>query len=105
MKHRVNISRRAERDLFGAYTYIATDSPERADHWLAAMDRAILGLGEFPSRCPPALESAEFLPDLRQLSVLGYRIIFQTLKDGVLVVHIRHASRAPARLEEIQQDE
>ena len=106
MKFRVQLESRAARDIDEASGWLAARSPQAAEQWFNAIEAAIAGLKDFPTRCPRAREDGLFSYELRQL-VYGrrhgrYRIIFTIRRQTVHVLHVRHGAHAMMTKSEIQ---
>ena len=108
MAYRVEMTRRAERDLSLLYLSIHADESEAAAKWLLGLERAVESLEDRPERCPLAPERRPGLL-LRHL-LYGkkphiYRVIFRIADSTVFVLHIRHGARRAAitqRAEDLQ---
>ena len=93
----VNITLRAERDLFHLFNQINAADSDAALKWYRGLRDAILSLEEHPNRCPTTPDKT----DLRHL-LYGhkphiYRVIYrvQEKRKTVDVLHVRHG--APRR--------
>ena len=87
MKYRVFISADAEKDLFEIYRHISTyDSPQNAEKLKAHLEKACLGLSEFPDRghTPPELERIGVF-EYQEIHYKTYRIIYQVIRRNVYV--------------------
>jgi plasmid stabilization system protein ParE len=96
-KYKLIIQPPALEDIEAAYLYIRERAPFSADKWLAGLEKAILSLEQFPSRCGLARESTEFDEEIRQL-LYGkrtgiYRILFVIRNTTIYVLHFRHGAR------------
>jgi toxin ParE1/3/4 len=99
MTYRVDLTRRASRDLEYLYQYIHAESSPAAARWYNGLERAIQTLEQFPGRCAIASEGAKLKRPLRQL-LFGrkphvYRVLYE-IGESQGVVHvltIRHAAR------------
>jgi len=92
-RYRVEITRSAERDALGIYDYIERDSPVRAAHWFAEIERQIGTLSKFPKRCPVIPEADDLGIEYRHLLSGSYRAIFRIEGRMVWVVRIVHAAQ------------
>lgn len=96
MAFRVELTRRATRDLRCIYEYINAANSDAANDWFNGLEEAVLSLGENPARCPMIPEGH----DLRHLLYGSrrniYRIIFDIDEVGgvVTILHIRHGAQA-----------
>lgn len=80
---------RAERDLNEIFDHIAEDSPDRAYRWVSRLrQRARSAAGmPFAGRKVPERES------LREVIEGNYRIVYQTLQDGIVVLTVFEGHR------------
>jgi plasmid stabilization system protein ParE len=102
MKFAVYVAARAHREILAAHAYIALDSPEMADRWLAGIYSAIATLAEFPQRCPRAREADDVRDsDMRQLVYTSYRVIFRVRAERVEVSMVRHGRMRSATPDEL----
>ena len=99
MAYAVELTLRAERDLGDLYEYLSAEHSAVARRWFNGLEKAILTLERFPSRCPRAPEARRAGWPLRQLLYGNkpdvYRIVYeidQTLRI-VRVLTIRHGAR------------
>jgi toxin ParE1/3/4 len=77
-------------DLVEIWSYIAEDSPNRADTFIDSIDRKFREL----SRSPHIGRSrSELLPGLCSFPVGRYIIFYLVITDGIEVVRVLHASR------------
>ena len=81
----------AHDDLRDAVAYIAEGSPAYADALIDTVFEAVDGLSTFPRMGHVVPEFDR--PDLRQISVRPYRLIYQVRSDDVLVVALVHGAR------------
>jgi plasmid stabilization system protein ParE len=89
----------AEADILAAHDWIARESPDGAVLWVNGLESAIASLRRLPRRCPRAPESEAFLLEIRQLIYKSHRVLFTIEARSVVVLHVRHAARLPARPE------
>ena len=82
-----------EDEINEAYLFIAAHSPDNANRWANGIENASLSLSVLPTRCPLAIESAEFNKEIRHLIVGSYRILFTIDDDEVHVLHVHHSAR------------
>lgn len=92
-KHRVEVSRAAQRDLLGHYWYIAGDSVSAARRWLSEFHRRLRTLNRFPFRCPLIPEAEELGAEYRHLLYGPYRAIYRVDRDRVFVVRVLHGAQ------------
>lgn len=96
MSFRIELSRKAARDIAAHYDWLAARSATAADRWRSSLLTAVSSLTDNPERCPEAPE-AEWHAGLRQLdhgkrrSV--FRIIFKILGNRVYIARVRHAAQ------------
>lgn len=76
-KFRVRITRPAERDLEEAWTFIAQDSPEEAERFVARVETQIESLERFPERCPLIPENEILGTRYRHLVYGNFRTVFR----------------------------
>lgn len=98
MAYVVELTLRAERDLDYLYEYIEAGDSAAAARWLDGLERGILGLERFPSRCPRAPEARKSKRLLRHL-LYGrgpdiYRVLYEIdeTRKIVRVLTIRHGA-------------
>lgn len=93
----------ARRDLRDAASFIATDSPRQArifiDHVRAATER----LRAFPALGRAVPELAD--PEIRELIVRGYRIIYRLSGDVAGIAAVIHGARDASRIGEPESGE
>ena len=84
-------SRRAHTDVLQLRTYISQDSPFYARQFIERLIRRIDSLPDFPQmgRLVPEAER----DDIREIIYQGYRIIYRTTPDHLLIVTVLHGSR------------
>jgi plasmid stabilization system protein ParE len=96
MTFRVEIARRAAREIEEQYAWFAKRSRVSADRWRDCLLAAVDSLEEQPQCCPEASEAEWYGPTLRQL-LHGkcrciHRILFEIRGDGVVVLGVRHGA-------------
>ena len=77
-------------DLAEIWSYIAEDSPNRADTFIDSIDRKFHDLARSPHI---GRSRNELLPDLYSFPVGRYIIFYLIIPDGIEVVRVLHASR------------
>jgi toxin ParE1/3/4 len=82
---------RARADLLEALEYLAEESPQAATGFLDEVERAAGSLSEFPERGAVVRELEN--PNLRQLVVGRYRLIYRVESGGVGIVRLVHGAR------------
>lgn len=100
-RYRLSYAEPAILELDDAYSYIYRDSPEHAEAWRQRLENATESLKSSPRRCPLAPENAFSESEIRHLVFENYRILFTIDEDTVLILHIRHAARAPMTPDEL----
>ncbi len=98
MRFVVRVTRKASSNLGEIAEWLATEGgPQVAERWLDSIERELSGLAEYPARHPLAPEDEEVRgPEIRQLVIGNYRVLFVVREPAVFVLHVRHASRRPA---------
>jgi plasmid stabilization system protein ParE len=88
---KVRWSRAAVEDLREAEAFIATDSPLYAQRFVARLLSSTRKLSTHPriGRSVPEADD----PDVRELIVYGYRIIYRLTVDSVDVLAVAHGAR------------
>lgn len=104
MRHKVELSQRAERDIEAAYAFLAEGSVGRATAWKLRLSEAIESLERFPTRHPLAPEAEEALVPVRQFIVGSHRILYIVEQDTVQILTVRHGARRFLAAEEIAGD-
>ncbi len=94
---RLEWSHRARADIRQLRAYISQDSPFYARQFIERLFKRIDNLPEFPhmGRVVPEAERE----DIREIIFQGYRIIYRTAPDHLLIVAVLHGSRDLARQE------
>jgi plasmid stabilization system protein ParE len=90
-RYSVRISPEAWSDLEESLVWgIREWGAEGASEWLDRIQLMIRsGLSAFPRRCPAAPEASGMGdPELRQLIIARYRVLFTVADDEVLVLHV-----------------
>ena len=95
MPRRVFLTADAARDLEELYQYIALhDAPDKAEHVLTGIEKALGGLSEFPERgTHPKELLALGIRDYREIFFKPYRVIYRTINDAVYVFLIADGRR------------
>jgi plasmid stabilization system protein ParE len=108
MAFRVEISPEALSDLDRISSYIQENATTAiAERWFNGIFAAIRTLGEIPSRCVLAEESAELEAEVRLLlhgkRKRRYKIYFAIHQETetVRVFHVRHWARKPVETDEL----
>ncbi len=92
-KFKVLITQAAEQDVEEIYTFIAEDSPLKAQEFVAELERQVKTLEYFPRRCSLIPENEILKTEYRQLIYGDYRTIFKIHKSFIYVLRIVHGSR------------
>jgi plasmid stabilization system protein ParE len=97
MTFRVEITRRAAREIEDQYEWLAERSRALADRWRGSLLAAVGSLEENPERCAEAPEVDWYGSGLRQL-LHGkrrqiYRILFEIRGEVVVVFRVRHSAQ------------
>jgi plasmid stabilization system protein ParE len=93
MAYRVEVSRRAERDIEEAFDYIDSRAPLNAIRWREALQRRLQALGTNPDGFGFAPEDEVAKANVRQLLYGRYRILYTVREDTVFVITVRHGAR------------
>jgi len=96
MEYRVDISRRAKRDLIEIYEFINAEATGQARLWFDGMEAAIASLRSHPRRGTVTREDKSPRQILYGSRPHLYRIIYEiNTKEHVMTVfHIRHGARS-----------
>jgi toxin ParE1/3/4 len=101
MTYRVELARRAVRDLAGIYEEKQVEEIEAATKWFTGLTSGFNTLADMPQRCPKLPEAGDTRRDLRQL-LYGrkpnvYRILFEIdeTTGKVRIFGIRHGAQKP----------
>ena len=84
-------SRRAKTDIESLRDYIARDSPFYARQFIERLLNRIDKLNDFPKQGRVVPEAGRV--DIREIIFRGYRIIYRTAPDHLLVITVVHGSR------------
>jgi len=106
MAYRVDITRRAERDLDRLYLTIEADSSEQARVWFNGLERTVLSLDEHPARGAPIPEGGELRHLLHRRKGHRYRVMYaiDETSSTMTVLHIRHGARDAFQPDEPDED-
>ncbi len=96
--YRIVIQPEAESNIATTHAWIAARSPEGAERWYHALERAIERLKADPERFPIAAESRHFDVVIRNLtfrmrSGRAYRILFSVADETVHILYVRGPGR------------
>lgn len=94
MKYRVELTRRAERDVNEIVAWIARQSAQGANTWLSRFEQVLIDLSTSAINCPLAPEDGYGDTEIRHLVFKTrhgkpYRILFTIRDDFVLIRHLR----------------
>lgn len=92
-KFRVEITPSAEADIEEIWDYIAVDSSEAADRFVAELERQVEALTSFPERCPLIPENEQLGTRYRHHLYGNYRTIFRIAGTNVFVLRVIHGAR------------
>jgi plasmid stabilization system protein ParE len=97
MTYRVELTRRAERDLHRLFQQIDAAESGQAQAWFIALEAAILSLEENPTRCPSTPEDDKLRHLLHGHGRNIYRVIYRIDERRTLVTvrQVRHGARRP----------
>lgn len=87
MREKIAVSREAQGDILGIWTYLAEkEGVETADSFLDEIEATIQSLETFPDRghIPPELERISVL-NYREIHQLPYRIIFEITHSPIII--------------------
>jgi toxin ParE1/3/4 len=91
---RVIRSRQAQRDISEIWTYIAQKSEDRADLVLRKINEKLDTCLMFPTS---GRRRPRFGKHIRTVSAAGFRIFYEPVDDGILVVRVLHGARDDRR--------
>jgi plasmid stabilization system protein ParE len=95
MTFRVEIARKAAREIEEQYWWLAERSRAAAERWRQSLLDAVTSLEANPERCGEAPE-AEYHEGLRQLlhgKRQRHRILFEIRGNAVIILRVRHAAQ------------
>lgn len=90
---RVDITRHAEADIEGIFSFIARDGPEAAATFVAEIERQVASLARFPLRAPVIPEADDLGVAYRHLIYGNYRTIFRVERKTVYIMRVIHGAR------------
>jgi plasmid stabilization system protein ParE len=95
MTYRVDLTRRATRDLHRLFRQIDAAESSQARAWFNGLEAAILSLRDHPARCPKTPENETLRHLLYGHGRNIYRAIYRIDERAaiVTVLHIRHGAR------------
>lgn len=96
MKHRIEIQLAAQLDAVEYAEYIARDSPDAAQRFLAGVNAAIILIEKKPGIGHPREMMNPTLAGVRAVAVVGFQnhsVFYRVLENGtVRVLRVRHAA-------------
>ncbi|MEM8993319.1 MAG: type II toxin-antitoxin system RelE/ParE family toxin [Acidobacteriota bacterium] len=95
---RIDWSDPAVEDLAAIHAYISRDSETYARHFVARLLELVEGLEAFPRRGRRLPEASDY-SDVRELVFQGYRIVYRSEDERILILAVIHGSRDINRLE------
>lgn len=102
MSCRIEFTDVADMEVQNILLWIMGRTPERAQQWQDGLEKAVLSLEKFPSRCALLPEVSTPERPVRQLIHGAYRLLFTLLDtdgdgdlDTVRLLHVRHGARGP----------
>ena len=106
MAYRVEIARRATRDLEELYLAIDADNSPQACAWFNRLEALISSLEEQPARGARVDEKAPLRQLLHGSRRNAYRVIYAVNEEScaVTVLHIRHGRRGPIEPDDMLVD-
>lgn len=87
----MRLTRRAARDLHGAWSFVAETNKSAADRLLADIERAVEHLAEFPESGRNRLD--DLGRPLRSFAVRGYIIFYRRSGASIEIIRVLHGSR------------
>ena len=103
MKHNVQLTAEAERDVKQAYDYIAEHGPANPEHWKAGLAAKLETLESFPGRCGLAPESGYREFPIYHTFYANFRLLFVIEEAGVFVLGVRHGARRKLTKTEVDE--
>ena len=88
---KIDWSDTAKNDLSGIIEYLSQDSPQYAEYFYERIFESIDNIKSFPEmgRRVPELKN----PNMRELILQNYRIVYQFLEDKIEIVTIFHGKK------------
>lgn len=96
---RFTVSRKANRDLTDIWKYIAVDSVQHADRWLARIYQLFALLGTEPLL---GVTSDHIHPGTRKFPIGNYIVYYRVKGKSVYILHVFHGRRNQRRAFEKQ---
>jgi plasmid stabilization system protein ParE len=93
MRHKVELSLRAQGDIDSTYRRIRDDAPGRAARWRQRLLDAVDSLEHFPLRHALAPEAEAVGMELRQMMFGVYRVLYVVEGDTINILTVRHGAR------------
>jgi plasmid stabilization system protein ParE len=92
-RYRVDVTRRAARDIATLYAHIVHANPRAAEAWLDTVERNITSLEQWPRRCSIIPEAPDLGVEYRHLINAPYRTIFRIVGSRVIIVRVIHGAQ------------
>lgn len=105
MAYRVELARRAERDIEEAFEFIRSRAPLNALRWREGLQQRLRILETRPDAFGFAPENADSHNEVRQILFGVYRILYTIRGDVVFIIAVRHGARLHLTGEEINAAE
>ncbi len=97
---KVHFTDAANEQVDGIYAYIAADSPHYAQRVLDQITRKARNIGIMPRAAAIVPEYSR--PDIREVFLYQYRIIYRILADRIDILAVVHGAKPlPTRWEEL----
>ena len=75
-------------DLGDIFTYVAADNPKAAAELVEHIEHAVMLIGQ-----QPAMGRRTKRPDLKQLAVEKYLIVYEIASEEIIIQYVRHGAR------------
>jgi len=100
----IELSRRAEIDIYETIDYIARDSAESSRKWFDGLFSELEHLRELPERFALIPEAADIGRELRSFHYHSHRVVFEVKSRRNLfsIVRVYHGSRQPLSTEDVE---
>lgn len=93
IRYRVEITATAENDIQEIWRFLIQENPPAAALLIDSIEQEIDTLESFPMRCALAKDAAPLHPNIRQLFVQRYRVLFRIIGKRVIILRITHTAR------------
>ena len=91
--YQVEITQTAEKDIHHIWEYIAQDTKQAANRFIAELDKQFTALTSNPERCASIPENALLKTNYKHLIYKQYRMIFRIEKQQVYILRIIHGTK------------